>query len=181
VTDRAPGPDDTPVPEDSPRPRPAASAVTASHLAPPRDGRPDLERIARVREHLRALRMLLGLTVLLLIGALVGATATAPLRSLYLHMGLWLAGQCAAIVGVVAALRWLRRRRFGARPCARVARPSDAILYIGACLGGALALLGFLPEILGGAATGVAWAIAGLGLALLVAGLRAALLYVLRP
>lgn len=175
MTDRPPGPDDTPVPEDSPRPRPAVRS------AAPRDGRPDLERIARVREHLRALRMLLGLTVLLLIAALVGATATAPLRSLYLHMGLWLLGQVAAILGVVAALRWLRRRRFGARPCARIARPSDAILYIGACLGGALALLGFLPEILGGAATGVAWAIAGLGLALLVAGLRAAILYVLRP
>ena len=47
--------------------------------------------------------------------------------------------------------------------------------------GGALALLGFVPVIFAGAASGVDLAIAGLGLLLLCAGLRAAFLYVLRP
>jgi len=54
-------------------------------------------------------------------------------------------------------------------------------MLVGAGVGGLLGLLGFVPGILAGAASGVDWAIAGLGLLLLAASLREAALYVLRP
>lgn len=138
-------------------------------------------RIAALNDGLHTLRLLIGLAVLLFISSLLGTITTAAPDTLYLHMVLWFCGQIAGIAVAIATLRWLRRRRFGALPCARVARPRDAILYIAASLGGALALLGFVPVIFAGAASGVDLAIAGLGLLLLCAGLRAAFLYVLRP
>jgi uncharacterized membrane protein len=146
-----------------------------------RDPRAQLARIAGWRQHLHALRLLLAVALLLAIASLIGATTTAGLRSLYLHLALWFLAQIAVIAATLLGLRALRRRRFGAAPSGVVRRPGDVLLHIGACVGGLLALLAFVPGILSGPADGVQWAIAGLGLVLLAAGLRAAILYVLRP
>ena len=146
-----------------------------------RDPRDDLDRIAAWKQRLYAIRLLLAVVLLLAIASLIGATVTASLDALYLHIGLWFLGQLAAIALTLLGLRALRRRRFGALPSSRARLAGDVLLYIGACVGGLLALLGFVPGILAGTATGVDWAIAGLGLLLLGAGLRAAILYVLRP
>ena len=82
---------------------------------------------------------------------------------------------------VALGLGQLRRRRFGARPSSRLRRPSDAILYVAATVGGFLALLGFAPRLLAGGAEGIDACIAAIGGVLLIVGLRAALLHVLRP
>lgn len=146
-----------------------------------RDPREDLGRIATLKQRLYTLRIGLAVLLLLAIASLIGATVTASLRSLYLHIGLWFLGQLAAIALTLLGLRALRRRRFGALPSSRARIAGDVLLYVGACEGGLLALLAFVPGILAGVAAGVDWAIAGLGLLLLGAGLRAAILYVLRP
>ncbi len=146
-----------------------------------RDPRDELATIARWKRRLYAIRLLLAVVLLLAIASLIGATTTAGLRSLYLHIALWFFGQIAVIVATLLGLRALRRRRFGAATSSGARLAGDVLLYIGSCVGGLLALLGFLPMILAGTAEGVDWAIAGLGLLLLGAGLRAAILYVLRP
>lgn len=144
------------------------------------DPHDQLARIAAWKRRLHATRLLLALLVLLALSSLIGATVTASLRALYLHIALWFFGQLVAILGVLLGLRALRRRRHGAAPSPLVRHLGDVLLYIGA-LGGLLALLGFVPRLLGPAAEAVDWVIAGLGLVLLAAGLRAAILYVLRP
>lgn len=146
-----------------------------------RDPRDQLATIAAWKQRMHATRLLLAVLVLLALTSLGGATMTASLRSLYLHMALWFLGQLAAIVAALLGLRALRRRRHGEAPSRLVRHLSDVLLYIGASVGGLLALLGFVPRILATTADGVDWAIAGLGLVLLGAGLRAAILYVLRP
>jgi len=146
-----------------------------------RDPRDDLDRIAAWQRRLYAIRLLLAVVMLLAIAALIGATMTASLGSLYLHIAMWSFGQIAAIALTLLGLRALRRRRFGATPSSRARLAGDVLLSIGACVGGLLALLGFVPRILGATASGIDWAIAGLGLLLLGAGLRAAILYVVRP
>lgn len=146
-----------------------------------RDPRRDLDRIAAWKQRLYTIRIALAVLVLLAIASLIGATVTASLRSLYLHIGLWFFGQLAAIALTLIALRALRRRRFGLSPSSRTRRDGDVLLYVGSFVGGLLALLGFVPTILAGLATGIDWAIASLGLLLLAASLRSAILYVLRP
>jgi uncharacterized membrane protein len=146
-----------------------------------RDPRHDLARIAAWKQRLYTIRIALAVLVLLAIASLIGATVTASLRSLYLHLGLWFFGQLAAIALTLLGLRALRRRRFGASPSSRTRRAGDVLLYVGSFVGGLLALLAFAPAILAGVATGIDWAIAGLGLLLLAASLRSAILYVLRP
>jgi len=146
-----------------------------------RDPRDDLARIAAWKQRMYAIRLLLAVVLLLAMASWIGATVTAGLRSLYLHIGLWFFGQIAAIALTLLGLRALRRRRHGAAPSSRVRLAGDVLLDIGAFVGGLLALLGFVPRILASTATGVDWAIAGLGLVLLGAGLRAAILYVVRP
>jgi uncharacterized membrane protein len=145
------------------------------------DPRDDLARIAAWKSRLYAIRLLLAVLMLLAIAALIGATVTADLDSLYLHIALWFLGQLAVIALTLFGLRALRRRRFGNAPASHARLAGDVLLYIGACVGGLLALLAFVPRILGGTASGVDWAITGLGLLLLGAGLRAAILYVIRP
>ena len=144
---------------------------------------------AALRERLRQLRLSLALLVLLGLAALVGATHSAPRSTgssaaLIGHIALWLAAQLALIAALVLGLRWLRRRRFGALPSTRLRRPSDVLLHVGAGLGGALALLGFLPAITAGSAagstTGLDWVIASTGLVLLAVAVRAAALHVTR-
>jgi 4-amino-4-deoxy-L-arabinose transferase-like glycosyltransferase len=149
-------------------------------VSAPIDSEAQLARVLRVREVLRVTRIGLGLVVILGISALLAATATAPLDRLYVGIAAWFFGQVAAIAAVLAGLRAIRRRRFGAAPSSRLRRPSDVMLYVAAAAGGALALAGFAPPIAAGAATGVDVAIAAIGLALALAGLRAAGLYVLR-
>ena len=139
------------------------------------------DRHARVRDRLRGLRLLLGLVLLLGISSLIGAKATALPQTIQLHIALWFFGQCAVIVGAVALLRLLRRRRFGALPSSRLPRASDGLVYIAATVGGALALTAFAPRLTTGAAAGHDWLIVGLGLVLLASGLRGAALYLLRP
>ena len=150
----------------------------------PRDRRGDprrsLRRVFAVRDGLRVLRMSLGLLVLLAVASLLGASLTADADSLPLHIGLWAAGQVTAIVLVLLALRRLRARRFS-EPSTRMRDPADALLHIDALLGGLVALLGFGPRVAADPAPSIDWAILGLGLLLLVAGLRGALLYVRRP
>jgi hypothetical protein len=145
------------------------------------DPRAQLARIAAWKQRMHATRLLLAVLVLLALSSLGGATLTASLRSLYLHMGLWFFGQVGAIVAALLGLRALRRRRHGLAPSGLVRHVSDVLLHVGAAVGGLLALLGFVPRILTGPAEAVDWAIAALGLLLLGAGLRAAILYVLRP
>lgn len=146
-----------------------------------RDPHDDLDRIAAWKQRLYAIRLLLAVVMLLAIAALIGATVTASVNTLYLHIALWFFGQVAAITLTLLGLRALRRRRFGATPSSRARLAGDVLLYVGACAGGLLALLGFVPRILDATASGIDWAIAGLGLLLLGAGLRAAILYVVRP
>ncbi|MBA3545946.1 MAG: hypothetical protein H0T76_05660 [Nannocystis sp.] len=146
-----------------------------------RDPRDQLAAIERWKRRLYATRLLLAVLLLLAIASLVGATTTAGPRSLYPHLALWFFGQIAVIAATLLGLRALRRRRFGLVTGSRARPAGDVLLYIGSCVGGLLALLGFAPRILAGTAQGVDWAIAGLGLLLLGAGLRAAILYVLRP
>lgn len=140
-----------------------------------------LRAIFSLRDGLRALRLLLGLVVLLFISSLVGAGLTGDFRSLYLHMALWCGGQLAVVLVGLLALRHLRARRFGATPSPRIRNAGDVLLHVDAVLGGALALLGFLPRALAERTPGVDWLILGLGLVLLAAGLRGAVLHVLRP
>lgn len=144
------------------------------------DPRRSLRRIFAAREGMRALRMLLGLLVLIVLASLVGASLTADAGSLYLHLFLWCAGQVAAIVLAVLALRRLRARRF-AEPSTRMRDPADVLLHIDAVLGGLVALLGFGPRIAADPTPNLDWAIVGLGLLLLATGLRGAVLYVRRP
>ena len=146
-----------------------------------RDPHDDLDRIAAWKQRLYAIRLLLAVAMLLAIAALIGATVTASVNTLYLHIALWFFGQVAAITLTLLGLRALRRRRFGASPSSRTRRAGDVLLYVGSFVGGLLALLAFAPAILAGVATGIDWAIAGLGLLLLAASLRSAILYVLRP
>ena len=145
------------------------------------DPRRALRAIFSLRDGLRALRLLLGLVVLLFISSLVGAGLTADFRSLYLHMALWCAGQLALVTVGLLALRHLRARRFGDLPSRRIRTPGDVLLHVDAVLGGALALLGFLPAIVADTTPRVDWLIVGLGLVLLAAGLRGAVLHVSRP
>jgi hypothetical protein len=173
----------SPVPEDSPdlehsAPRRRPPVAEASPA-------PDPAAIDRFRERIRGLRMLLGLLVLLGLAAMQAATRSAPRgtgeRGLLLaHLGLWLAVQLAAIALLVLGLRWLRRRRFGARPSTRLRRPSDVLLHLDAGLGGAVALIGFGPAILGPNPSPLDWLIAAAGVLLLAVGLRAAVLHVTR-
>ncbi len=137
-----------------------------------------LRRIFRVRDGLRALRMLLGLLVLLFIASLVGASSTADPSSLYLHMTLWALAQLVLIALSLFVLRALRARRFGAVPSTRIRDAADVLLHIDATLGGLVALLGFGPQLALGGAPGIDWLIAGIGLVLLLAGLRGAVMYV---
>lgn len=139
-----------------------------------------LARLGALSDGLRSARLLLGLLVVIALASIVGAARTAAVDSLYLHIGGWFVGQCLVIVGACLGLAALRRRRFGARPSTRLRRPSDALLYVAATMGGTLALLGFVPAILAGTAAGTDLAIAALGAVLLIAGLRAAILHVLR-
>jgi hypothetical protein len=145
------------------------------------DPRRTLRAIFTLRDGLRAFRLLLGLVVLLFISSLVGAGLTADLRSLYLHMALWCIGQCTVVALCVLALRRLRTHRFGALPSPRIRDTGDVLLHVDAVLGGLLALLGFLPRILAARPEPLDWIIVALGVALLIAGLRGALLHVLRP
>jgi type IV secretory pathway VirB2 component (pilin) len=140
---------------------------------------------AALRERLRQLRLSLALLVLLGLAALLAASRSAPREAgsstaLLGHVAGWLAAQLAVIAAILLGLRWLRRRRFGALPSTRLRRPSDVLLHVGAGLGGALALLGFLPALAAGRAAGLDWAIASTGLVLLAVGLRAAALHVTR-
>lgn len=149
-------------------------------MTAPIDSEAQLRRIHRVREALRCTRVGLGLVVLLGLSALVGAGRTAPLDRLYLGIAAWFFGQVAILAALVFGLHAVRRRRFGGRPSTRIRQPSDALLYVAATAGGGLALAGFAPAIAAGAGSGVDLAIAGLGLLLLLGGLRAAALHVLR-
>jgi hypothetical protein len=176
---RAPVPADSLDPDDDPGDPPRPSPVREHR--PSDDPRRAVERIHALQDRLRSLRLLLGLLVLLGLASLVGAARSAPLDGLYLHIALWFAAQLAALAVIVFGLRWLRRRRFGALPSTRLRRTSDALLYLAAAVGGALALLGFVPVIVADAAAGVDWAIAAMGLLLLLAGLRAGVLHVVRP
>ena len=146
-----------------------------------RDPRDDLAAIERWKRLLYAVRLGIAVVLLLAIGALVGGITTGDAHTMYLHIALWFVGQSAVIAAVLLGLRALRRRRHGAVPSGHVRLAGDVLLYVGSCVGGLLALLALVPRILAGTAEGVEWLIAGLGLALLVAGLRVAILYVLRP
>lgn len=145
------------------------------------DPRRTLRAIFGLRDGLRAFRLLLGLVVLLAIASLVGAGLTADRDALYLHLALWCAAQLALIAVTLLALRRLRARRFGPLPSPRIRDLGDVLLHVDAVLGGLLALLGFLPRILADHAAPLDWIILALGLTLLLAGLRGALLHVLRP
>lgn len=173
-----------PVPEDSPD----DLADSAPRRRPPvlaDSPAPDLAAVDRFRERIRGLRMLLGLLVLLGLAAMQAATRSAPRGTgergtLVAHLGLWLAVQLIVITILVFGLRWLRHRRFGARPSTRLRRPSDVLLHLDAGLGGAVALLGFGPAILRPGPAPLAWLIAAAGVVLLAVGLRAAVLHVAR-
>jgi len=148
-------------------------------LKPDPKDRP-VARHAVVRDRLRSLRIVLGLFLLLGLSSMIGASRTASPSQVQLHMGLWFAAQCAAIAASVAALRWLRRRRFD-RPSSTIPRTSDGLVYIAATVGGALALAAFSPRVFLGPGAALDWLIVVIGLVLLVAGLRGAALYLLRP
>ncbi len=148
-------------------------------MAPDPGDRPSTHAV--VRDRLRSLRLVLGLVLLIGLSSMIGASATATPPTVHLHIALWFLGQCAAIAALVASLRLLRRRRFGALPSSRLPRTSDGLVYIAAAVGGALALTAFAPRITTGAASGLDWVIVGLGLVLFAAGLRGAALYLLRP
>ena len=137
-------------------------------------------RHAVVRDRLRSLRLVLGLFLLLGLSSMIGASRTATPTQVQLHTGLWFALQCVMIAGSVAALRWLRRRRFE-QPSSHVPRTSDGLVYVAATVGGLLALAAFTPRVFTGAGAALDWLIVVIGLVLLIAGLRGAALYLLRP
>lgn len=137
-------------------------------------------RHAVVRDRLRSLRIVLGLVLLLGLSSMLGASRTATPSQVQLHIGVWFGVQCLVIAGSVAALRWLRRRRFD-RPSSYMPRTSDGLVYIAATVGGALALAAFSQRVLMGAGAALDWLIVVIGLVLLIAGLRGAALYLLRP
>ena len=134
-----------------------------------------------VRDRLRSLRLILGLSLLLGLASMIGASTTATPAVIRTHIALWFLAQVSVIVGAVYLLRLIRRLRFGELPSSRVRRTSDGLVYIAAAVGGALALLAFAPRVLAGAATAIDWLVVAIGLVLFVAGMRAAVLHVLRP
>lgn len=150
-------------------------------MTAPLDSAEQLRRLARVQEIIRCTRVGLGLLVLLALGSLIGAASTAaPATNLYGAIALWFLAQAGLLAAAVLGLRALRRRRFGRSPSPLVRAPSDALLYVAACAGGALALAAFGPALVAGPASITAIACVGFGVILLLGGLRGALLYVLR-
>lgn len=143
-------------------------------MSAPVDSEAQLQRIQRVREVLRCTRLILGLTVVLGISALFAATRTVAPAHAYAGIAAWFFGQVALLASVILGLRALRRRRFGTTTSSRIQATSDALLYAAAGAGGALALTMFAGDVVAGP---LALAVAGLGVVLLVGGLRGAWMY----
>ena len=133
-----------------------------------------------MRDRLRSLRLILGLSLLLGLAAMIGASKTATPAVIRTHIALWFLAQCSLVVGAVYLLRLLRRLRFGALPSSRLRRTSDGLVHVAATAGGALALLAFAPRVVSGAATGLDWLVVVTGLVLFIVGVRAAVLHVAR-
>lgn len=144
------------------------------------DAPPSADVFATWRRRFVAIRLALMLAILMAIVALIAAARTFPPLHIVRGIVAWLFGQALVYAGLVLGLRALRRRRFGTAASARMDGLDDVLLHLGGGVGGAFALLLYVPEIAAGAADGVGWLLAGLGAVLLLFAARGALLYVLR-
>lgn len=142
---------------------------------------PDDDRFTVWRRRFVAIRLGLGLVILLALLSLIAAARTAAPLDIVPWIAAWFVGQVLALAGLVLGLRALRRRRFGSPASARFTGADDVLLHLGCGVGGVFALLLFIPEIAGGEADVFGCLIAGLGAVLLVVAVRGGLLYALRP
>jgi hypothetical protein len=119
----------------------------------------------------------LALAVLLGISSLILSARTAGPAHVRLALAGWMLAQAVALYALVRGLRAVRQARHGAAPSSVLRRREDGLLYLASGVGGALALAVFAPT---AAVRGIDLAIALIGLVLLLAAVRAALLYTLR-